>query len=78
LACALLLHIKICPAPERHVKIKVMSAQSYQMIYQMTLHTKMAPAMGLGSKTVIKAFDGRDIPVPRAYVPVLKEAGFLP
>jgi hypothetical protein len=31
-----------------------------------------------GAKAVIKTSDGRDIPVSRTYVPVLKEAGFLP
>lgn len=31
-----------------------------------------------GAKAVIKTSDGRDIPVSRTYVPMLKEAGFLP
>lgn len=30
-----------------------------------------------GAKAVIKTTDGRDIPVSRTYVPILKEAGFL-
>ncbi|MBU2866890.1 hypothetical protein [Pacificibacter marinus] len=31
-----------------------------------------------GAKAAIKISDGRDIPMPSTYVPVLKEAGFCP
>lgn len=38
----------------------------------------IASVKRLGPKAVIKTSDGRDIPVSRTYVPVLKEAGYLP